>query len=149
MTKLTTTLRTVAPYFAKAERYFSNVVPYTNVQDAVDSLVFSSNNPQKPANLVPVQVTAAMSPYTVQSTDYVIYAKTSTGPITIVFAAAATYGNLEREISDVDGAAGTNNVSLTLNGAEKIDNLAPYTIDTNYASVRLRPNSGAGFKVMS
>lgn len=148
MTKLTTTLRTVSPYFAKQERYFSNVVPANNTQDAIDATYNLASNPVKPVSLTPVTVTNAMSPYTLQPTDYVVLCDTSTGAITINLSASASYGNLEREIVDSADNASVNNITINPNGAEKIDTiLAPLTIDTNAAGVRLRPLA-AGWKVM-
>lgn len=144
MTKLSTTLRTNAAYFAKQDRFFSNIINATNVQDAVDSVVFSANNPQKPANLNQVNVTAAMSPYLVGTNDYVIFCDTSAGPVTLNLPASASRGNLPIVIKDIGNNARNNVISAVPNGAETVDLQTPYVIDTNFGGAALQPKTATG-----
>jgi hypothetical protein len=126
---------------AKSERYFpSTPLTALNVQDAIDqlnaTLVIAGSSP--PA-IVPKTITFAMSPYTVLATDYLLLCDTTTGAITIQTALAASRGNKEFMIKDSGGNAAANNITILRAGAETLDGLASYPIDTNYDEVNLKP----------
>lgn len=152
MGRIQTTLRINAMQPAKSVQYLPGAVSATNVQDAIDTVqtnlnALAASAPTKPANLTQVAVNAAMSPYTAQSTDYVLFVDTTAGPVTILLGPSAARANLEIEIKDVGGAANTNAITVTPNGAEKIDNLSSYPIDSKYAGAIMQPRATGGFTV--
>ena len=79
-------------------------------------------------------ITSASSPYTVLSTDRILLVDTTGGAVTINMQASAAR-QYDLEIKDDKGMAATNNISIVPNGAETIDGLAPYTMDSNYSNV--------------
>lgn len=148
MTKLATTLRVP---FDRADqvRYSANAAnPSTNVQQAIDFATSIAASPTKPANLTAVIVNAAMSPFAMQATHYLIEVDTSAGPVTINANASALRNNLPVTVKDIGGMAGTNAVSIVFSGAEKADTLGPYVIDTNYGDVYLQPKAAGGYTVL-
>lgn len=146
MTKLYTSLRTTYEN-AKIFRYFSNIVPETNVQDAIDSLATAAFNPTKPANLTPITVTNAMSPYPVGANDYLIYVDVTAGPVELDLPDQATRGNLPVIIKHVAGDATVNNFTIDPFAGQTIDTFDPYVIDYNQGGVTLQPRTG-GYTVL-
>lgn len=145
MTKLSTTLRTNSPYAANQIRFMGNVVPATNVQQAIDSVIALAGNPIRPPNLAPRLVDASMSPYAQVATDWLIEVDTTAGPVTINLLPAAAMGNLPSIVKHTAGNAQANPVTLTPNGAETVDGIAPYLIDYNFGSVTLQPKPAGGY----
>lgn len=82
-------------------------------------------------------VTFAMSPYTVLSTDYFISCNTSGGAITILLPNSPTqYSTFV--IKDRTGDALTNNITLsTPGGVVTIDGETTYIFDENYESIEV------------
>ncbi len=113
-----------------------------NVQDAIDQVQAAvSTGSSKPPAIVPKKITVADSPYAVQSTDYLLLVDTSGGPVTINMQAAALRANLEVEIKDL-GNASVNAISVVRSGAETIDGLATYPINTDFAAYHFKPVTG-------
>jgi hypothetical protein len=84
-----------------------------------------------------VNVTSAMSPYTVTATDYFISCDTSTGPITIRMPDSPTQYD-QFIVKDRTGNAATNNVTVTtVGGAILIDGSTSYVFTDNYESLEM------------
>lgn len=87
---------------------------------------------------------AGASPYTVLSTDYVVEVNTGSA-YTIRLPDAPTTGT-QYVIKDVTGTASSNNISLTtVGGAVTIDGVTTYTINTNYAAIKVYFNGTSYF----
>lgn len=82
-----------------------------------------------------VNVTTAMSPYTVTATDYYISCDSTLGPITILFPnAPTTYDQFI--VKDRTGTADTNNITVTtVGGVVTIDGVTSYIFDEEYESI--------------
>jgi len=88
-----------------------------------------------------VNVTNAMSPYTVTPTDYFISVDASGGPVTINLPDAPS-DNRQFIVKDRLGQAGTNNVTIkSLTSASTLDGQASYTFVDNYESLECLYNS--------
>lgn len=112
-------------------------ITQVNVQKAIEQAAT-----QSPV-IAPTSITVASSPYTVQSTDNLIYVDTSGGAVTILLQASAARLGVPLTIKDVTGNALTNNVTITPNGAEVIDGLSSYPLNFAYAGVRLNPRTSS------
>lgn len=89
------------------------------------------------------QVTFAMSPYTVLSTDEYLGVNTSAGGVTILLPNAPSTGRVIY-IKDRNGTAATNNIGVTtVGGVVLIDAAATYTINTAYEAVQVIFNSSS------
>ncbi len=115
----------------------------TNVQDAINQSVL------QPHALTGTAVTAAQSPYTPNNNDSYLLIDTTAGAVTINLQASALRVGLPLGFKDVAGNASVNPISLVPNGAETVDGLAPYPIDSNYAAVQLGPKTAGGYYVLS
>lgn len=91
---------------------------------------------------MPTAVTFAMSPYTVLPTDRVLLVNTSGGAVTINMMAAAARGGLDLTVKDDTGNAAANPISVVRNGAETIDGLTTYPIDSNFGAAQFAPQAG-------
>lgn len=118
------TFRPVSPFVA------------TNVEDAILEAAFG------PSIITPTAVTFAMSPYTIQPTDYLILVDTSGGAVTLQTQAASTRGGREVTIKDSTGNAAANNISILRTGAEVIDGLTTYPIASDFGAATLAPVTG-------
>lgn len=86
---------------------------------------------------------AETSPYTVLSTDHnILIRQTAPGAIQILLPAVVVGRSLI--IKDALGDAAGNNITVTPNGAEKIDGAGSYVISANYGSVELLGTNYAG-----
>lgn len=148
MTKLTTTLRTNSPYAAYQIRFMGNVIPATNVQQAIDSVLNVVTNPTKPPNIAAITVDNSMSPYNQIATDWLIEVDTTAGPVTINLLPSVAMANLPSVIKHVAGDARANPVTINPNGAETVDGQAPYVIDYNFGSVTLQPKNAGGYTAL-
>jgi hypothetical protein len=93
-----------------------------------------------------LQTTATSStPYAVLATDHVILIDCSGGAKTVNLQAAATAGTGRRiVVKDQSGNSGANNITVTPNGTEKIDEAATAVIASNYGSLTLVCGGTAG-----
>jgi len=86
------------------------------------------------------------TPYSVTIQDYQINVDTSTAAVTIDLSTAIIPSDvtksLEIVIVDEGGNAGTNNITLTTEGAETINGFASIEITANYGSATLRIRGG-------
>lgn len=93
-----------------------------------------------------VNVTFAMSPYVVTSTDYFISCDTSTGAITILLPNAPT-SSRQFIVKDRTGNAITNNVTITtVGGVVTMDGSTSYIFDEEYESVEMLFN-GTSYEI--
>ena len=143
MNVIATDLRNTRP--AAKEISFNPVLPFTarNVQDAILQIATL----QKPITVTSVNF--GMSPYTPALLDSLLEVDTSGGPVTINLTTGASRAGLDLEIKDITGQAGngTNKISLVPSGAETVDGLAPYLIDSPFSSVKLGPKTSGGYFV--
>jgi hypothetical protein len=91
-------------------------------------------------------ITAA-GPATVANNSSVVRVNQTVGaPITLNLPAASSK-SCPVLIADWKGDAGTNNITITPNGAEKIQGLSNWTIAADNASIFLRPIAGVGYAI--
>jgi hypothetical protein len=88
-----------------------------------------------------------MSPYTPGPLVTYLAVDTSLGAVTINLATGASRNGISLVIKDVTGNAATNPISVVPSGAETVDGLAPYTIDSPYSAVELYPKTAGGYAV--
>lgn len=127
---------------AQARRvYFEEVdgIPFNDVQNAIAFLALTG--PQ----LQPTAVTAAMSPYAVQSSDTILFVDASAGSVQINLQASATRGETPLIIKDVKGKALTNVIQISAAAAETIDGNASEQMMGNFDCLTLKPNIGTGY----
>lgn len=92
-------------------------------------------------------VTHAMSPYTVLSTDYYISVDVSGGVVQLNFPNAPTFKQIWI-VKDRTGGASTNNITLTTpGGTVTFDGLTTYTMDSNYQAIELLANATPTYEV--
>lgn len=139
MTTILTDLRNTRES-ARRIRY-EPTLPFTatNVQDAI----VQANS--LPTIVTPTPVTFAMSPYTPTNSDGTLLVNTSAGSVTINLQAASARAGLDLTIKDDTGNAAANPISVVPSGAETVDGLAPYPIDSNYLGATFSPQSGGYF----
>lgn len=136
MTTIITDLRNTIES-ARRIRY-EPTLPFTatTVQDAI----VQAN--ALPVLIIPTPVTVAMSPYTPTTTDQILLVNTSAGPVTINMPLAAARSGLDLTIKDDTGNAAANPISVVASGAETMDGLATYPIDSNYGAATFAPQTG-------
>lgn len=113
----------------------TGVLTATDVQKAIEQVATT------PPVIPTTSVNAAASPYTVLSTDYILLVVSSAGPVTINLQAGSARNGVPLIIKDVGGQAATYNITITPNGAETVDTLAPLLIDSNYGAYELLPRA--------
>jgi len=92
-------------------------------------------------------VTHAMSPYTVLSTDYYISVDCSAGTVQLQFPNSPTFKRTWI-IKDRTGNAATNNITLTTpGGVVTFDGLTTYTMNSNYQAINLLANNTPTYEV--
>lgn len=134
MTQIATSLRETRES-AKRLRFESSVtIPATNVQDAITQGTSSGS---------PTPVNSAMSPYAPVPADRILMVDTSAGPVIIQMPLSATRGDLE--IKDATGNAGVNAISVLRSGAETIDGMITYPIDSPFAAVKFGSKTAGYF----
>lgn len=103
-----------------------------------------------PAAIVPTAVNFAMSPYTVLATDYLLEVDTTGGAVVIQTAASASRVNKPFTVKDIAGNSAVNAISVLRTGAETIDGLSAYPIDSPYDAKTFKPKlGGTGYEVES
>jgi hypothetical protein len=97
----------------------------------------TNNSANSPNTSNVVSVSNAASPYTVLDTDNYLGCQSSGGVITIRLPNAPRAGKI-LIIKDSNGAAATNNVTVTtVGGVKTIDGATTYTMATNYQSIKV------------
>ena len=92
-------------------------------------------------------VTHAMSPYTVLSTDYYISVDCSAGTVQLDFPNAPTFKQIWI-VKDRTGNAALNNITLTTpGGSVTFDGLTTYTMNSNYQAINLLANATPTYEV--
>lgn len=151
MTRMTTDMRETREA-ARHLRYEPSAgIVATNVQTAIEAVqanvVVASATP--PA-IVPTPVTFAQSPYTVLPTDYLLEVDTTGGAVSIQTAASASRGNKPFTVKDIAGNAAVNAISVLRTGAETIDGLTSYPMDSAFDAKTFKPKlAGTGYEVES
>jgi hypothetical protein len=123
----------------------------TDVQSALQELQSEiiSGSVTPPA-IVPTAVNFAMSPYTVLPTDYLLEVDTTGGAVTIQTAASASRANKPFTVKDIAGNAAVNAISVVRTGAETIDGMTSYPMDSAYDAKTFKPKlAGNGYEVES
>lgn len=89
--------------------------------------------------------TATTTPQTLQATDTILYMNVGSASVVNLPAGVAKqiYG-----VYDLSGAARTNNITVTPNGAELINGAATYVINANYAGIFFQFN-GTSWEIIS
>lgn len=108
----------------------------TNVQDAIAQSITI------PLVVAPTIVDVSMSPYAPVADDQVLLVDTSGGAVTINLDAAANRNGLSLTVKDDTGDAAVNPISVNRSGAETIDGLTTYTIDSAYGAATFWPKTG-------
>lgn len=92
-------------------------------------------------------VTHAMSPYTVLTSDYYISCDTSGGTVQLNFPNAPT-AKQQWIVKDRTGNAATNNITLTTpGGTVTFDGLTTYTMNSNFQAVNLLANATPTYEI--
>lgn len=124
---------------AKRERYMP-VAPLTatNVEDAINQLQQNiTTAATTPPTITATTVNFAQSPYTVQSTDFILEVDPTGGVVVINLPALGTRQQ-PLEIKDSTGQAPTHNIQLNAT----IEGQTPYLLDSAYQSITIRQNKG-------
>lgn len=138
MSVIKTSLRVTRERAGQVRFYPIQLITATNVQDAITQVAAATTIPN------PTPVTVAMSPYVPLVTDTLLMVDTSGGVVTIQMPLAATR-RLDLEVKDATGNAAANPISVLPAGAETIDGLSPYPIDSAFASAKFGPKAGGYF----
>jgi hypothetical protein len=125
------------------------VITATNVQDAIGAVSAAVIVAQTvPPSIVPKSITFAMSPYVILPTDYLLEVDTTGGAVVLQTGASALRNNKDVVVKDIAGNTPVNAISILRAGAELIDGLTSYPIDTAYGAVTLTPKlAGNGYEV--
>lgn len=107
----------------------------TNVQDAIQQAALAA------LLSTPTSVTIGMSPYTPAPTDTLLEVNTSAGAITIQMPLSSTR-QFDLEVKDITGNSGANPISVVRSGAELIDGLTTYPLDSAYGAAKFGPKTG-------
>jgi hypothetical protein len=150
MSVIQTDLR-VNPVAAARNVSYAPTAPLTaiTVQAAIDQLQGEITvGSVTPPAIVPTPVTFAQSPYTVLSTDYLLEVDTTGGAVTIQTAASASRGNKPFTVKDIAGNSAVNAISILRTGAETIDGMTSYPMDSAYDAKTFKPKlAGTGYEV--
>lgn len=151
MSTITTDMRETRESARRIRYEPSGTIISTNVQEAIEELeadiVASGSTP--PA-ITPTAVNFAMSPYTVQPTDYLLEVDTTGGAVVIQTQASASRSNRPFTVKDIAGNAAVNAISVLRTGAETIDGMTTYPMDAPYDAKTFKPKlAGTGYEVES
>lgn len=133
--------------WARLTRFEPSVaIPATDVQTAIEQV---SASVSAPIGYTPTVVTSAMSPYAPLLTDSVLLVNTSVGPVTIQMPLSAARlgakGYVPLTVKDDTGNADANNISVLRSGAETIDGLTTYLIDSKFTAITFMPKAAGGY----
>jgi hypothetical protein len=122
-----------------------------NVQDAIEAVQANVVAAALvPAAIVPTAVNFAMSPYTILPTDYLLEVDTTGGVVVLQTQAAASRANHPFTVKDINGNFIVNRCDVVRTGAELIDGLATYPMDSAYDAKTFKPKlAGDGYEVES
>jgi hypothetical protein len=132
---------------AEQIRYYPNLpITATNMQDALDQMIDRVST--SPPAFTPTVVTSVMSPYTPGFADTVLLVDTTGGAVTISMPLSATRFGRPLIVKDDVGNSNVNAISINRAGAELIDGLSSYPIDSKYTAVNLQPKAVGGYDVV-
>lgn len=151
MSTMTTDMRETREAARRLRYEPSAGISATNVQTAIEAVQANVvAGPVVPPAIVPTAVNFAMSPYTVQSTDYLLEVDTTGGAVVIQTQASASRVNKPFTVKDIAGNAAVNAISVLRTGAETIDGLTSYPMDSAYDAKTFKPKlAGTGYEVES
>lgn len=116
------------------------------VQTAIEQVQATAIAPQ---GYNPTIVVFAQSPYTPLITDTVMLVDTTGGAVTIAMPLSATRlvasGYLPLTVKDDKGNSDVNAIAVTRAGAELIDGLTSYPIDSKFTAVTFMPKASGGY----
>lgn len=125
---------------AKEIRFYpADAITATNVQDAIEQVGVALLAP------VATAVTFAMSPYIPLAADTLLMVDTTGGPVVISMPPSASRER-DLEVKDAVGNSAVNSITVDADGAELIDGLGNYVLDSPYASAKFGPKT-AGYYV--
>lgn len=117
-----------------------------DVQSAIEQVEAVAISAQ---GFTPTVVTFAQSPYTPLLTDTVLLVDTTGGVVVIQMPLSATRlnasGYVPLEVKDDVGNSAVNAIAVNRAGAELIDGLTSYPIDSPYAAVKFQPKATGGY----
>ena len=108
----------------------------TNVQEAIEETYAAASGPP---SITPTAVNAAMSPYAVLPTDYLILVDCSAGPVVLTMGLASLRDNRAVTIKDDSGDSAANNITINATAPDTIDEAASYVLATNFDAITLNP----------
>lgn len=122
----------------------NGVSHFNSANFTVDANGFVSALPQA---INYTNVTNAMSPYTVLTTDYFISVDCSAGVVTLNFPNAPTFKQ-QWIVKDRTGNAAVNNITITTpGGTVTFDGLTSYIMNSNYQAINLLANATPTYEV--
>lgn len=111
----------------------------TSKNEAINGATFASGG---------VEFANVGGDYTVMGNEELVYCWGATATHAITLPAAAEFPKFKRlTVKDIQGAAGAYTITITPNGAEKIDGAATKTITTNYGVVTIYSDGANWFTV--
>lgn len=117
-----------------------------DVQTAIEQVEAQAVLPQ---GYTPTVVTFAQSPYTPLITDTVLLVDTTGGIVVIAMPLSATRltakGYLQLVVKDDKGNSAVNAIAVNRAGAELIDGLTSYPIDSPYFVATFQPKATGGY----
>lgn len=120
----------------------------TNVQDAIEQVQAEFAVLGTPG-YTPTVVTFAMSPYTPVITDTVLLVDTTGGAVVISMPLSAARltaaGYIPLTVKDDKGNSAVSAIAVNRAGAEFIDGLTSYLIDSPYTAVTFMPKASGGY----
>lgn len=126
---------------------FINVVGVNNIETRGDNATHTLTIFDNGQVINYTNVTHAMSPYTVLTTDYYISVDCSAGVVQLNFQNSPTFKQMWI-IKDRTGNASVSNITLTTpGGTVTFDGLTTYTMNSNYQSVNVVANAAITYEV--